>query len=201
MHEHSQAGADRTTSKIRVFIADGESVVRRGIALLLQEDGGMEVIGEAADNRKAVESVRQLRPDVVLVDADKPGLSCLETTRRLSEATPAASVLILTNNDREDWVSHALLSGASGYVLKNASVEELVEAIRLVRSGETFIYPCVATKSTGSYPRRPRGRQGTDRYARLSAREREVLPLLADGCTDHEIASTIHVSPYTVRTY
>ena len=188
--------------KIRVFLADAQPVVRSGIALLLQLEEDIEIVGESGDGREVIGSVRELLPDVLLMDIDLSGIDGLDATRQISESVPAVSVLILTASEREDDLSQALKAGASGYMLKRANIEELVGAIRSVHSGETFIYPRMTTKLVADYVRRLNNGNGQeDLYNMLSLREREVLPLLAEGHTNHEIGDLLFVSPYTVQTY
>ena len=188
-------------SKIRVLLADDQPIVRRGLALLLREQADIEVVGEASDGWEAIESVQWLRPDVVLMDIDMPGLSGIDATQRIVESCPRVSVLILTVHDREDFLFQALQTGAQGYVLKSIDVEELMAAIRTVHSGDVFIYPRMATILVGDYVNRMQADTDKDPYERLSTREREVLPMLADGRTNHEIADLLHISPNTVQTY
>ena len=188
-------------SKIRVVIADDQPIVRQGVALLLEQETDIEVVGQANDGWEAIECVRRLRPDVVLMDIEMPELSGLEATRRITEAFPEVSLLILTGHDREDYLFQALQTGALGYVLKTANVEELMGAIRTVQAGEVFIYPRMATMLVGEYLRRMRTGQAGDGYETLSMREREVLPLLAESHTNQDIADLLHLSPYTVQTY
>ena len=188
-------------SKIRVLLADDQPIVRRGIALLLREQTDIEVVGEAGDGWEAVESAQWLRPDVVLMDVDMPGLSGLDATKRILESLPRVAVLILTIHDREEFLFQALQTGALGYVLKSVDVDELMAAIRTVHAGDVFIYPRMATMLVGDYLKRMRTGAGDDPYERLSTREREVLPMVANGLTNHEIADTLHVSPNTVQTY
>ena len=187
--------------RICVVLADDQPIVRRGIALLLQQETDIDVVGEASDGWEAVECVRRLRPDVALMDINMPGLSGLDATRMITEAVPGVSLLILTIYDREDYLFQALQAGALGYLLKSASVEELTGAIRTVHSGEVSIYPRMATKLVGDYLKRMRSGWDEDAYGRLSMREREVLPLLAESHTNQEIAAMFHLSPYTVQTY
>ena len=187
--------------KIRVFLADDQYLVRRGVALLLEEEPDIEVVGEARNVSEAIDGVRLLLPDVVLLDIEMPGLSSSDATRQISETSPGISVLILTTNDRRDSVSRAFRSGASGYILKRDEVNELVGAVRRLHDGEMFICRCMASKLVGDYIRQRGVGQGMDPYARLSTREREVLPLIAHGRTDHEIADIFHLSRYTVQTY
>ena len=139
-------------NKIRVFLTDDQPIVRRGLALLLREEGDIEVVGEAADGRESIEGVQELTPDVVLMDIGMPGMSGLEATSQIVDAVPGVSVLILTVHDREDFLFEALQAGALGYVLKTARVDELLAAIRTVHAGDVFVYPRMATKLVGRVP-------------------------------------------------
>lgn len=186
---------------IGVFLAEDHEVVRQGIALLLEGAEDIEVVGEASDGWQTVEGVRRVRPDVVLMDIDMPGLSGVDATRRIVQASPEVSVLILTIYAREDLLSRSLEAGARGYVPKVASVDDLLTAIRTVHSGEVFIYPSMTTKLVDGYLRRMREGEGDDPYGKLSVRERQVLPMIAEGRAIHDIASELHISPYTVQTY
>ena len=184
---------------IGVFLAEDHEVVRQGIALLLEGAEDIDVVGEASDGWQTGEGVRRVRPDVVLMDIDMPGLSSIDATRRIVKASPEVSVLILTIYAREDLLSRSLEAGARGYVPKVASVDDLLTAIRTVHSGEVFIYPSMTTKLVDGYLRRMR--EGEEPYGKLSVRERQVLPMIAEGRTVHAIASSLHISPYTVQTY
>ena len=159
------------------------------------------VIAEASDGSATVSAVKRLRPDVVLMDTEMPGMSGLDATRRTNEVFPDLPVLILSIYDREDLLYQALQTGARGYMLKTADVDELVAAIQTVHAGEVFICPRMATMLVGKYLTNVRFGRGEDTYEKLSTREREVLPLLAESHTNHEIADSLHLSPYTVQTY
>ena len=188
-------------SKIRVFLADDQPIVRRGIVLLLHEQEDIDVVGEAGDGDEAVEGVQRLQPDVILMGVDMPRMSGLDATRHITEAAPDVSVLILTIHDREDFLFQALQAGALGYILKTATAEDLMAAVRTVHSREVFIYPRMATMLVGDYLRRTQAAQGNDAYSNLSPREREVLPLLAESHTNHGLAEMLYLSPYTIQTY
>ena len=191
----------RAERPIRILVVDDHTVVRRGIVHLLEEEPDLQVVGEAGDGAGALEQARALRPDVVLMDIGLPDMSGIEATRRLTAELPQVRVLILTVYDREDFLFRALEAGASGYVLKGADVEDLLQALRTVHAGEVFIYPRMATRLVQDYLTRFRRGEAQDEYRRLSPREREVLPLLAEGHTNEEIARLLHLSPYTVQTY
>lgn len=186
---------------IRVFLADDHPVVRRGLSLVISEQEDMQVVGEAEDGVEAVECVKRLRPDVVLMDIEMPNLSGIEATKQIAESNPEIAVLMLTAFDREDLLFQSLQAGAAGYALKVTKAEDLLAAVRTVNSGEVCISPTMATKLVGDYLKRSKSPDEPDTYGKLSSREREVLPLLAEGHTHHAIAERLHVSPYTVQTY
>ena len=200
-HKISGNGKQQTDRAIRVFLADDHPVVRRGISLVISEQDDMQVVGEAEDGMAAVECIERLRPDVALMDIDMPNLSGIEATKKISESNPEVAVLILTAYDREDLLFQALQAGAAGYALKTTNAEDLLAAVRTVNSGEVCISPVMATKLVGDYLKRSKSSDDPDTYRKLSSREREVLPLLAEGHTHHTIADLLHVSPYTVQTY
>lgn len=186
---------------IRVFLADDHVVVRRGIARIIEEEDDMEVVGQAGDGVGAVEGIIRLRPDVAIMDIGMPGLSGIEAARQAVQAVPTVRILILTVYDWDEFLFRALQAGAAGYVLKGADVDELLRAIRAVHAGEVFVQPRMTTKLVGDYLSRLRSGEGQDEYAKLSAREREVLPLLADGRSNEDISAILSISPYTVQTY
>ncbi len=161
----------------------------------------MEVVGEARDGAEAVATALRLRPDVVLMDIGMPGVSGIDATRQITGDAPEVRVVILTVYDREDFLFRALQAGAAGYLLKGADVDDLLRAIRTVHGGEMFVYPRMTTKLVRDYVRRLPGGEGRDEYETLSAREREVLPMLADGRSNQEIAELLSISPHTVQTH
>jgi len=161
----------------------------------------MVLVGEASDGREAVESITSMKPDVVLMDIELPGISGAEATKKISESNPNTAVLILTSHEREDLLFQSLRAGAAGYTLKSTDSEDLLAAIRTVNAGEVCISPSMATKLVGDYLDRSGNPEGTDTYSSLSNREREVLPLLAEGHSHQTIATKLQVSPFTVQTY
>ncbi len=187
--------------KIRILLADDHSMVRHGIARAISDEPDMEVVGESADGAAAVRDAERLQPDVVLMDIGMPGLGGIEATRQITGAMPGVRVLILTIYDRDDFLFRSLEAGASGYILKGAEIDDLFRAIRNVHAGDVFLYSRMATRLVRDYMKRLQGGEGQDDYAKLSAREREVLPLLADDRTNPEIGELLHISPYTVQTY
>jgi two-component system response regulator NreC len=186
---------------IRVLLADDHAMFRRGIAQFIGQEADMEVVGEAEDGHQAVEMANRLRPDVAVLDIRMPGLSGVEATGQISGALPDTRVLMLTVYDDEDFLFRSVQAGAFGYLLKEADVEDLLLAIRTVHAGEIFMYPSMAAKFMQDYVRRLQTGEGGDAYESLSGREREVLPMVADGSSTQEIAAALDISPYTVQTY
>jgi DNA-binding NarL/FixJ family response regulator len=188
---------------IRVVVADDQALVRGGFRLMLEQQPDIEVCGEAADGAQAVALVRERRPDVVLMDIRMPGTDGLEATRRILDGGVAATtrVLVLTTFDLDEYVVAALRAGASGYLLKDVDPSDLVSAIRAVAAGDAALGPTVVARLIDEYVRVSRAGTEAPRLSTLSAREREVLALLAEGLTNREIADRIVVSPATVKTH
>lgn len=186
-------------STIRVAIADDQPIARAGFRSVLEAAPRIEVVGEAADGEEAVELARRLRPDVLLMDIRMPRLDGIEATRRL----PGAKVLILTTFGLDEYIVEALRAGASGFLLKDAPVDQLVGAIRAVAAGEAQLSPTVTRRLLDQVARRLPAPVDTavDGLADLTPREREVLQLMAGGLTNAEIAGALFVSEPTVKTH
>ncbi|MDP2719047.1 MAG: response regulator transcription factor [Dehalococcoidia bacterium] len=187
--------------KIKVLLCDDHTLIRKGIAALLQEQPDMNVVGEAAHGEEAVVRVNELVPDIVILDIGLPGISGLEVTRQLQKSSPGVKVILLTIHDREDYLFRGLQAGAYGYVLKGADVNDLLTAIRAVHRGEVFIYPSMTTKLVHDYLKRAQNGDETDSYSILSGREKEVILLIAEGKTSRQIADQLGLSPHTIRTH
>jgi DNA-binding NarL/FixJ family response regulator len=176
--------------------------VRAGFRMILESEPDIDVIGEAADGEQAAAATRRLRPDVVLMDIQMPGGDGLEATRRITQRTEAASrVVILTTFEREDYVFEALQAGASGFLLKNAPPERLVDAVRVVAAGDALLAPSVTRRIIEQFARRPVEAEVHERVASLTQREREVLVLLASGKSNSELAAELFVSEGTIKTH
>ena len=183
---------------IRVLIADDHPVVRRGLRALLSTVNGFEVVGEAADGAEAVREAQLTRPDVVLMDVRMPDLDGVEATRRIRKAVPETAVLMLTMYDDDATVFTAMQAGARGYLLKGAEQDDIADAIRAVVRGQAIFGPGIAGRVLGYFSSPPSPAPTEDPFPELTAREREILELLAEGKRTSAIASALFLSPKTV---
>jgi DNA-binding NarL/FixJ family response regulator len=187
---------------VRVLVADDQTLVRAGFCRLLEAEPGIEVVAEAGDGIEAVEIGRRLAPDVILMDIRMPRLDGLEATRRLLATTSGVRVLILTTFDLDEYVFDALKAGASGFVLKDCPPDQLIAAIHIVAAGDALLAPQITRRLILEFVRRPPLRGGpVPQLARLTARELDVLRLLARGLSNVEIANELVVSEATVKTH
>jgi DNA-binding NarL/FixJ family response regulator len=187
---------------VRVLIADDQALVRAGFRKLLESAPDIEVVGEAADGRQAVDETHRLRPSMVLMDIRMPRLDGIEATRRLTAESDRTRVLILTTFGLDEYVYEALRAGASGFMLKDAPPEELLAAIDVVARGDALIAPAVTRSVIEEFVRRsPRPTPPPPTQQEHTHREREVLELLARGLTNSEIADRLVVSSGTVKTH
>jgi two-component system response regulator NreC len=179
------------TERIRVLVADDHTLVRRGLVSLLVESGECDVVAEAADGQEAVEKARATRPHVAILDLAMPRLPGLEAVRRIHEELPQIRLLVLTAHEEEEYVLPLVRAGASGYLIKDSAVAELLAAVRALRAGQGYFCPSAARALAEQY-RHP-GRKD-DSYAALSPREREVFQLVVAGKTTKETAHALNIS-------
>jgi DNA-binding NarL/FixJ family response regulator len=188
-------------SKIRVVVADDHTIVREGVRILLEAQPDIEVVGEAADGLEALARVRELMPDIVLIDIAMPNLNGLEATRAIKRDYSKVQIIALTMYESDEYFFQILNAGASGYILKKAASGDLLAAIRAVYAGEVFLYPSVARRLVSDYLSRVQSGEEKNSYDGLTPREREVLKLIAEGHTNQAIADKLVISPSTVQTH
>ena len=185
--------------KIRVLIVDDHTILRDGICALLALAADIEVVGEAANGMEALEKVKQLAPDVVLMDISMPIMDGLEATRRIHREFPRMKVLVLTQYDDKEYVFPIIEAGAYGFISKTAASSELASGIRSVNRGDSFLSPSVARLLVEDYQQGYNIKENHDPYEQLTDREREVLKLLVEGHTTQKIADILVISPKTVE--
>jgi DNA-binding NarL/FixJ family response regulator len=184
----------------RIVIVDDQEMVRTGLRMVLDAEPDLEVAGEAGDGDQAVRLVDSERPDVVLMDVRMPGVDGIEATRRITEAHPEVAVLVLTTFDLDEYVYGALRAGASGFLLKDAPADDLVEAIRVVARGDALLAPQVTKRLIHEFASRPHART-PDGLDSITERELDVLRLVARGQSNAEIADTLFLGETTVKTH
>ena len=198
------ARPERGASAVRVLIVDDQALVRTGFRMILEVEPDLEVVGEASDGREAIDEARRLAPDVVLMDVRMPEIDGIEATRQLLEGQEASTkVVMLTTFDMDEYVYEALRAGASGFLLKDVPPEQLIAGIRAVASGDALLAPSVTRRVIEEFVRRPPDSVRTPpaKLAELTARELEVLQLIARGLSNAEIATELFVSETTVKTH
>jgi DNA-binding NarL/FixJ family response regulator len=188
-------------SKIRVLLADDHTIVRSGLRLLLERESDLAVIGEAPDGRQTVEMAEQSLPDVVVMDITMPKLNGIEAARQIVAKLPHTRVIILSMHSDESYVMRALQVGIRGYLLKDSTDTDLVNAVRAVSQGKAFFSPEISRMLVENYTMNLRRTAATDSYELLTTREREVLQLLAEGRPGKEAAAILNVSVSTLETH
>jgi DNA-binding NarL/FixJ family response regulator len=188
---------------IRVLICDDHALFRRGLVMVLESEAGVEVVGEAEDGDEAIRKAEELAPDVVLMDVRMPRVTGIEATRAIAAVDPSAKILMLTVSDEEDDLYDAVKAGATGYLLKEISIEEVADAIRAVVSGQSLISPSMASKLLTEFTNL--ARKADEKQAvptpRLTDRELQVLKLVAQGMSNREIAGELYISENTVKNH
>jgi two-component system NarL family response regulator len=197
------SSAPAATDAIRVMICDDHALFRRGLIMVLESEEGVEVVGEAEDGEESIRKAVELTPDVVLMDVRMPQVSGIEAARAIADSVPSAKILMLTVSDEEDDLYDAIKAGATGYLLKEISIEEVAHAIRSVMSGQSLITPSMASKLLTEFTNL--AKKADERQSvptpRLTERELEVLKLVAQGMSNREIAGELYISENTVKNH
>ena len=188
---------------IKILLADDQAMVRAGFRMILEMQDDMQIVGEAADGTETIAAVKKLKPDIVLMDIQMPGMDGLEATRRIVEMHDevATRVLILTTFERDDYIFEALRAGAYGFLLKNATPEDLVAGIRVVANGNALLAPSVTRRVIARFAQQPKPRDYTNSLSKLTSREVDIMKFVARGKTNAEIAQELFIGETTVRTH
>jgi DNA-binding NarL/FixJ family response regulator len=186
---------------IRIVLADDHTIMRSGLRAVLDRYPDMQVVGEAADGRQAIQCVEENHPDVVVMDVAMPNLNGIEAARQISAKHSGVSIVVLSMHSDESYVLRALKAGARGYLLKDSAEGDLITAIRAVNEGKAFFSPAISRMLVDDYMRQLEQRGVEDSYELLTTREREILQLLAEGRSNKDIARMLDLSLYTVETH
>lgn len=186
---------------IKIFLADDHTIVRQGLAKLLEAESDLEVIGEAEDGREAVNKVRDLKPDIVIMDIAMPLLNGIEATRQIKKISPQTKIIILSMHSHDRYISELIGLGASGYLLKDSTGVEIIKAISSAIKGDVYLSPTISRRVIDDYLTLKKTSSREDLYARLSNREREVFQMIAEGRSTKEVSDILCVSPSTVKTH
>jgi two-component system response regulator NreC len=189
----------KTKEKIRVLIADDHNLVRAGIAALLSNYADIHVVGEAANGKEAIEKVKALLPDIVLMDISMPVMDGIKAAQEIIETSQPTKVLMLTQYDQQEYVKRVMHSGVSGYILKSSLSDDLIKAIRMVRGGKRFVTPGVSETMVNAYFTSTKGSATQKNPKRLTNRESEILALVAEGLANQQIANKLFISVRTVE--
>ncbi len=186
---------------ITIFLADDHTIVRQGLAKLLEGEPNFKVVGEAENGREAVVKVEKLQPDVVLMDIAMPMMNGIEATRQIRRSCPQTKVIILSMHSHDRYISELFSLGASGYLLKSSTGTDIINAVHTALKGSTYLSPSISDKVIEDYLSLKKKSHQDDLYNRLSNREREVFQMIAEGRSTRKIAEILCVSPSTVKTH
>ena len=183
---------------IRIFVADDHNLVREGIVSLLSREHQVKVIGEACNGKETIEKVEKLRPDILIIDISMPDKNGIEVTEQLYKDGFTGKVIILTQHEKEEYVRVAMHAGASGYLVKDSVSKDLIDAVRVVSSGQIYFSPSISRFLLSEYAQRAKQKSPPRSDFELTARELEILQLIAEGCSSKQIADQLSVSIRTV---
>lgn len=186
---------------IRIILAEDHAVMRRGLRLILEQQSDFEVVGEASDGRGAVELAETTSPNIALLDITMPNWNGIEAARQISAKQPKVAIIMLSMHADESFVLRALKAGARGYLVKESAESDLINAIRMVSAGKSFFSPSVSRMLSQDYVRELQDRHIVDSYELLTAREREILQLIAEGKSNKEVAAMLNLSLFTIETH
>jgi two-component system response regulator NreC len=186
---------------LRVILADDHTIIRSGLRLVIERQAGLSVIGEAEDGKQAIELAASMMPDVIVMDVAMPRLNGIEATRQITIANPSAAIVVLSMHSDESYVLRALKAGARGYLLKDSAEADLIAAIHAVHDGKSFFSPAIRRVLAEDYVQELHRKGVEDRYELLTARERELLQLFAEGQANKDVANLLNLSLHTVETH
>ncbi len=189
------------TDLIRILVADDHTIVRQGLSRLLEEQADLKVIGQATNGRRAVDLAKELKPDVVIMDIAMPRMNGIEAAKRISKHLPKTKILILSMYSHEHYIQELLETGVSGYLLKDSSGRDIINAIHAAMKDETYLSPSISKVLVDSYLSPKKGSSTAERYKKLSNREREVFQLIAEGHSTRQIAEILCVSISTIKSH
>ncbi|MBI4907859.1 MAG: response regulator transcription factor [Acidobacteria bacterium] len=188
-------------TKTRILVADDHGIVRKGLRFLLERQEDIEVVGEAGDGREAVRLAEELDPHIIVMDIAMPQLNGIDAAEQVLRRSPETRIIILSMYTDEEFLTRALTVGVKGYLLKDSAEVDLVRAVRAAAAGKSFFSPAIAQALAEDYVRQLQSRGLQDSYELLTAREKEIIQLLAEGKSNKEVATVLNVSPYTVETH